>query len=852
MIPLLFVFSFVAGVSSLICETVWIHRFSFVFGSTAPAASVVVAVFLGGLAIGSWVFGNVSARTSNSLRTFSVLQLAIGVYVFLFPSLLRGGDLLYAGVYPRIAQSVALTAAVRIAMAFLILILPTILMGGTLPLLLQAGVGRSETIAPRAGLLNAFNTAGAAVGGFLCGYLLLEQLGVQSAGFAAGVLSLAAGSAAWFFSSGPPTGGGAHADAPEEAGQGVAVFSPSVIRWAIACFVVSGFAGIAYEMLLLRYLVLYFRDTITLYTGVVSAFILWLGVGSAVAGALLKRIRWPVLALGLTQIAIGVFSFLAFTLPAPWHRELVVAGRSSPAAVTVLVLLLLAVPVTFMGAVFPLVARIVARDGRFAGKRIGTVYALNTAGAIAGSLATVFLLVPMLGMQAAILVCVLLNVLTGAAVVFVDGAYPRRRLALGACTLAILLPFVVMAAGRVSIPLTILRSLLLPGDEILEVREGVAGTTFVAKAVKGGYELWSESVAISTTRNGSFYGPGFVPVLLSPRIPESVLSLAFGGGLSSYGIRMFPEVKRLDCVDLSADNMDLALRHFPENAGFRDDARARFIVDDARNFLRHTAATYDVILVEATPPMLSFRNAFLFTKEFYESAARRLNRGGFFVQVLPLSQLSPAETRGVMRTFADVFPGRAMWFIGGPDVVMIGSNAPLVLNYEETARRLARPEVNRVLKERFSIAQLQAVGNLFSGYLLDSKAWDRVAEGGTVFTEDRLGLMFSSGRDVSTDNVRRIHERLAPWSDILGRVADPEAVDRIYGPGGFERNLEDRRQFFVANMYGPNAFYPAMLDYIEHHALDKAGERQRLYEVLRSRGRGAEAEDLAGRMRRSQ
>ncbi len=848
---ILFVLSFVAGVSSLICETVWIHRFSFVFGSTAPAASVVVAVFLGGLAIGSWVFGNVSARTSNPLRAFAALQLAIGAYVFLFPSLLRGGDLVYAGVAPRIAENAALAAAVRIALAIFVLILPTILMGGTLPLLLQAGVGRSETIGPRAGLLYAFNTVGAAAGGFLGGTLLLERLGVRNAGFSAGALSLAAGVAARFLSSAPSAGGRARGDFPEDAGPGAAVVPPSVVRLAVLCFAVSGFAGIAYEMLFLRTLVLYFRDTITLYTSVISAFILWLAVGSAVSGALLKRIRWPVAALGFTQVAIGVFSFLAFTLPVPWHRALVLLGRSSPATVPVLVLLLLAVPMTFMGAAFPLVASIVARESRSAGRRIGAVYALNTAAAIGGSLATVFLLVPMLGMQAAILVCVLANLSMGAAVVFVDGALSHRKLALSACALAILLPVAVTATGRVSIPLTILRSLTQPGDEILEVREGVTGTTFVAKAVKGGYELWSESVAISTTRNGSFYGPGFVPVLLSPRIPETVLSLAFGGGLSSYGIRLFPEVKRLDCVDLSAENMDLALKHFPENAGLRDDTRTRFVVDDARNFLRYAADKYDLILVEATPPIFSFRNAFLFTKEFYESAARRMNAGGFFVQVLPLAQLSLKETLGVMRTFAAVFPERALWFIGGPDVVMMGSGSPLVLSYGETSRRLARPEVNRVLRERFSIAQLQAVGNLFSGYLLDSKAWDRVAEGGTVYTEERLGLMFSSGRDLGTLNVARIHERLAPWSDILSRLSDREAVEHIYGAGVFERNLEDRRQFFAANMYGPNELYPAMLAFIERHALDKNGERVRLYEVLRARGRDAEADDLAERMRRA-
>jgi spermidine synthase len=851
LIPLLFIFSFIAGVSSLIFETVWIHRFSFVFGSTAPAASVVVAVFLGGLAIGSWYFGNISARKSNSLRVFAVLQLAIGVYAFLFPYILRGGDFFYAGVYPRIAESVAITTAVRIAMALIILILPTILMGGTLPLLLQGGMDRSESIGRRAGMLNAFNTVGAAMGGFLCGYVLLEQLGVRNAGFFAAVLNCAAGIAAWFLQSAPSAGGGARADAPEKRGQGEAIFPRSVVRLAVVCFTVSGFAGIAYEMLFLRYLVLYFRDTIYLYSGVISVFILWLGVGSAVSGALLKNIRWPVAALGFTQIAIGVFSFLAFYLPAPWHGLLSLAGRSSPASVFVFVLVLLAVPAMFMGAMFPLVARIVASDSRFAGKKIGAVYALNTAGSIAGSLATVFLLVPMLGMEAAIFVCVLMNLLMGAVVVIADRKFPRRKVALGICALGFFLPFAVKAVERVSLPLTILQSMILPGDEIVEFREGVTGTTCVTRAVKGGYELWSESVAISATRNGSFYAPGIVPVLLFPRIPESVLSLAFGGGLSSYGVRLFPEVKRLDCVDLSAENMDLALKHFPENAGFREDPRAQFVVDDARNYLRYSAATYDMVLVEATPPRFSFRNAFLFTKEFYEDAVRKLNRGGFFVQILPLADLSPAETRGVMKTFAAVFPERAMWFIGGPDVVMIGSAAPIVLNYGETARRLARPEIKRVIEERLSIAQYQSVGNLFSGYLLDSKAWDRAAEGGEVYTEDRLALMFSTGRERSTDNIRRIHERLTPWSGILGRVADRGTVDNIFGPGVFERNLEDRRQFFAAHMYGPNYFYPAMLNYIEYYALDKAGERARLYEVLRARGRDAEADDLAEGIRRS-
>jgi spermidine synthase len=494
------------------------------------------------------------------------------------------------------------------------------------------------------------------------------------------------------------------------------------------------------------------------------------------------------------------------------------------------------------------VARIVARDARLAGRVIGAASALNTAGAIAGSLAAVFLLVPALGMQGAILACVLTNLGAGAALLVVDRDAPRRRAALAACAAAALAAVAIPAARGETLPRAILRGLLGPGDEVVELREGVTGTSAVARSAKGGFELWSDAVAISATRNGSFYAPGLVAAALAPKVPETVLSLAFGGGLSSWGVRLFPEVRRLDCVDLSRENMELAVARFPENAGLADDGRARFVVDDARNHLRFAPGTYDLILVEATPPRLGFHNAFLFTREFFESARRKLAPGGLFAQVLPLADISLPEARGALATFAGVFPGRAMWFMGGPDVLMIGTETPLAFRWDETARRLARPAVARELQERLRIAQYQAPGNFFSGLLLDSAAWARAAEGGEIFSEDRLPLMFSTGRDAGTDDVRHVHEHLVPWRDVLARMADRDEVARAYGPERLERLLEDRRRFFAAHMYGGDDFYPAMLSYIERFALDPAGERSRLYDVLRARGRDAEAEDLARRM----
>jgi hypothetical protein len=321
-------------------------------------------------------------------------------------------------------------------------------------------------------------------------------------------------------------------------------------------------------------------------------------------------------------------------------------------------------------------------------------------------------------------------------------------------------------------------------------------------------------------------------MFIAPRIPRDVLGLAFGGGLSYRAARLFPEVRRLDFVDISRENMDVALRQVPENEGLRDDPRARFIVDDAYSFVKYNEGRYDLILMEPTPPRYSYQTAALYTKEFYEFARRRLADGGWFGQVLSLGDLSPEETASVMRTFSAVFPHCLLWKNGG-DCLMLGADREFRLDPRAIAERLNRPEIQRNLREGAPLSEkFYLLDHFLSGLLLAGEDFRRAGAGGTVYTDDRAGLRFTTGRGVTTENVRVIHEHLTPWPEIR------RLFDAFPGFEELEPRLAMNREYFMALLYKgqPREFYEVFLRYIEAHSLRKDADLKLLRSYLRDRG----------------
>src|SRR5450755_2629370 len=125
---------FCSGGTALVYEIVWSKFLSQMFGSTIYAQTVVLAVFMGGLALGNKILGHWADCLKRPLRTYGYLEIAIGVYAFLFPMLDRLVDRIFIAAGSHLIENPLRLLAWKGLLSIALLLGPTMLMGGTLPL----------------------------------------------------------------------------------------------------------------------------------------------------------------------------------------------------------------------------------------------------------------------------------------------------------------------------------------------------------------------------------------------------------------------------------------------------------------------------------------------------------------------------------------------------------------------------------------------------------------------------------------------------------------------------------------------------------------------------------------------
>src|SRR5438093_1614443 len=183
---------FVSGGSGLIYEIAWVRSLELVFGATSFAVATVLAAFMGGLALGSWLMGMAADRLErfHPLRIYAVIECLIGVAGLLVPMALHALVPLYQSIWIHFHSSFAVFGLWRLVLCGAVLLVPTALMGATLPVASRlaagdpgsdggAGIPRATGAGRRVGLLYACNTLGALVGCAAAGLALLPAIGLR-------------------------------------------------------------------------------------------------------------------------------------------------------------------------------------------------------------------------------------------------------------------------------------------------------------------------------------------------------------------------------------------------------------------------------------------------------------------------------------------------------------------------------------------------------------------------------------------------------------------------------------------------------------------------------------------------
>jgi spermidine synthase len=734
---------FRSGAAGLVYEVLWTRQLTLVFGVTTYAVATVLATFMGGLALGSHLFGRWIDRRSSPLLVYALLEAGVGAYALLVPSLFVGLRHCYVPL-SRLDLPYPLFALARALLAALVLLLPTALMGGTFPVLARFWVRERGGVGRGTALLYFVNTTGAIAGCLAAGFLLIEHLGLGGTTRLAAATNLGVGALAAALAGLTPrrTPGTTAA-----AGRGGDALAPGTVRLVLACIGLSGFTALGYEVLWTRALLRFVYNSTYAFTTMLAAFLAGIALGSVLYAAVIRRTRQPLLAFAGLQTLVGVgFVGSAVIFPDLPQAAATILGTaevgSFAASVGTMALragLILVPPTLFLGAALPAAIHLCAGGLATLGGTVGRVYAVNTLGAIAGSLATVSR--PSALMQGTLALLVTINLLCGGAVAVAAAPSTGRRLAAAVVAIALL------AGARLAMPGDVFRrTFAAPGDRLLFYREGATDTVGVVEA------FGQRTIAYEDRRGTAGTGThpwnfflGHLPMLLHPGEPRRVLHICFGVGNSLSAVAAHDAVERVDSVELSPHVLETA-RYFWTNNDVLANPKVRTIIDDGRNFVMATRETYDVIALEP-PETFTAGVINLYTREFYRDLAARLAPDGVALQWIPVGEATLDDERMLFRAFLDVFPhATAWWQLDQFFVLLIGTKEPLAIDYQRLREKMGRDRVRQDL----ALAGLRDVDHLLSYFTFDEVAFAEFVGGAPPATDDRTVLDFTMPRHIGT------------------------------------------------------------------------------------------------------
>ncbi|MCP3099955.1 fused MFS/spermidine synthase [Myxococcus sp. K15C18031901] len=776
---------FLSGGTALVYELVWSKYLGNVLGNSGQAHAVVLATFMGGLALGASVFGRTADRVKSPLALYGVLELGVALYALAFPYVLDALGSLWLSVAPGVPDG--WRVGPRLLVAALSLVVPTLLMGGTLPALVRHFADSLSGVQRELARLYAVNSLGAAVGVFLAGTKLVPTLGLSaSAKMAAGLNLLLAVAALLLARRHPPALAPGQA-APASAEGADVVYPRLAVRAALMGVLLSGFTSMMYQVTWIRLLSIVLGASTYAFTLILTAFILGIGLGSFWLMTRAQKVD-PLRLFGWMQVALVASLCVALPLyvrlPHLFRTAQWMLTRSVDTWPLFQLLtfgfccLVLLVPTFFMGAAFPAVARVATAKVSEVGRELGSVYLWNTVGTITGSALGGLVLMPWWGMEGNFIAGVVSNLL---AAVLAFHALPGRpaspaKALWPAAVAAVLALGVLGSMSGWSVRLSgiaSIRSHTKPPESYAKLVEDTErdirpvfyqddtfATVLVADYPRDHLRFMKLNGKIDAS-NGSDVETqvvaGHLGALLHARDPKNVLLVGAGAAITAGSVLAHP-VERLDMVEIAPAVIDAARLFKDDNRNAVDDPRTRVHIDDAKTFMALADRKYDLVVSVPSNPWVAGVSG-LFTRDFFQTVDRHLADDGVLVQWIHTYESNEELIKLVVRTMRDTFPHATTW-LGPHDLVMVASRKPLVMDAERLAARMEAPEV----KKDLSRVGINDVFALLSKQVHSEAGQLAFAGPGPINTDDHNLLEYASpiAFFVANIDVRVKDERRSP------------------------------------------------------------------------------------------
>lgn len=775
---------FLSGLAGLMHQVIWARLLVQLIGSTAHAQMIVLAVFMGGLAIGATWFGKLADQHRHPLRLYIILELVIGGYCLLVPWLLDLTELGYVGMARSFFDQSALTLLLRVSLVTLLILGPSVLMGATLPVMSRHLVHRLKDTQRQVANLYALNSLGAVVGVGLAGFVMLPLFGIHAALGVASLLNFIAAAvvirAALYET---------HARLPKNS----SVNHPPKPSYSTAQYVVTlfalvctGFAAMSYEVLFNRIIALAFGASTYSFSIMLISFITGISIGSAIVARL--NINRPLWLLGLSQLAVVAALLTATPLISrmPYLIDLLrIALQNTSYGFEIyqvgkglLCLGVLLAPTIFLGFSFPLVTSIQVRNPQEIGARVGSTYAWNTLGNVMGVTITGLILLPTLGLLGAFHFSLALNLVGGIALLAVaDESGYGRRIAAGA-TISLVILIYIQQGSDWSDAINLARN-------HLRLRTAPPPSTVASVSVTppkahpaSSFEAWQQTYIARQQDHEEFFFTedahatvlvtgnadnrhlyvntkpdasntndldtqllmAHAPLLLATDA-RKVLIIGYGSGITAGSALRHP-IDQADIVEISPAVVRAGHLFEGDNYQVLQDTRAHTYIEDGQSFLRTAPNRYDIIISQPPNPWIAGVGG-LFTVDYFQSARDRLTAHGLFAFWFHAYEQSDESVGLIIRTVAAIFP-HVMLFADNDlgNLIAVASTSPIEPNFTKMEHRYQTPGVKQDLA-RLGISNL---AGFLSHHRLSQSQFAALSGSGSVNTVEHQRLEYMAPR----------------------------------------------------------------------------------------------------------
>ena len=705
-----FAFFLLSGFCSLVYEVVWLRLAMAKFGVTTPMVSIVLSVFMAGLALGSWGGGVLARRLQRSgpaaaLRLYGLIEVLIGVSGLVVPGLLHFGyELLSRGELAWDSSLYYLASGGWVALS----LLPwCTCMGATFPLAMAAIRRTTSAESQRSfSYLYLSNVLGAVLGTLIPAFFLIEMLGFSGTLRVAGSLNAILAATVFVLSMGRLAPAGTAAVVAEKRAPTRLYNLP--IGSTFWLLFLTGMCSMAMEVVWIRQFTTYLGNVVYSF-----AIILALYLSATYTGSLVYR-RWvrahDPQESGAAWALLGALALLPLLfadpiLPIPYGWLWSVLRTALGLAPFSLML----------GFLTPL---LVDHFSLGDPDRAGRAYAVNVVGSIVGPLLAGFFILPWLGEHWGLVALSLplfgIGLLTALRQASEQAIRPPmvRRKVLYAGMILVSIPLVAMTKGyQAGFP------------NRVELRDHTA--TVLATGEGRRKRLLVNGIGMTALTPITKY-MAHLPLAFLENRPQNSLVICFGMGTTfrsmlSWGIES-------TAVDLVPSVPKLFDYYHPDAPELLKSPLARIVVDDGRRFLERSGETYDMITLDPPPPVSTPTTSLLFSREFYAIVKAHLRPGG--VAHVWLAVLDSGWDVGTQAAFVkalqDSFPYiRAFESLGGVGLHFLASNAPIP---SRDAQALAGRMPPRAVTDFVEWGPLPSAEEMFTNVLQRERSLESLVE----------------------------------------------------------------------------------------------------------------------------